>query len=185
MESQLSSVNSVRFLPQTWVPGKINLCRHIAQISPFDHPSHIPCIWKFKSGMSHDESSQLDTQVWILWSSQCATMCAWVSHFDRAFQVEMGTECQRTQPATKCDFLWVNVVTRPQPCDDTAWGKPGRIFYGLRLIWINFQDTSQQWFSKYYQIIFKEFCSKKKPEANFTDTYYSFQNMKTKKHLTL
>ena len=137
-------------LPQTWVPRKNESLGHIAQISPLITLFIYPASEKVKSGMSHDESSQLDTQVWILWSSQCATICAWVRHFDHAFQVEMGTECRRTQPATKCDFLWVNVVTRPQPCDDTAWGKPGRIFYGLRLLRINFQATSQQWFSQYY-----------------------------------
>ena len=134
-------------LPLTWVPGNINLSDILLKFPPLWSPlPYITHLKKVKSGMSHDESSQLDTQVWILWSSQCATMCAWVSHFDPAFQVEMGT----VSAYATGDKMWLFVSQcchTPRPCDDTAWGKPGRIFYGLRLLSTNFHATSQYEYS--------------------------------------
>ena len=92
---------------------KYKSLRHIAQISPLWSPlPYITHLKKVKSGMSHDESSQLDTQVWIVWIVSVPP-CVRESATSILLSKWKWEQCQRTQLATKCDFLWVNVVTRP------------------------------------------------------------------------
>ena len=92
---------------------KYKSLRHIAQISP---------LWSPLPYITHLKKLNL---AWVMmsqanWTHRCGYSglvsvppCVRESATSILLSKWKWEQCQRTQPATKCDFLWVNVVTRP------------------------------------------------------------------------